>query len=479
MSRFSTPARRSNDTARRSIRPDSCVYFAGGVCTGDRFSVVRGQNRLRHLTNGSGAADALGRDTVHPAEDAVVRAPFDKLYCPWDRVYVARAKEMETGSESTGSESTESESLSDSRSQSRSDSSRTQSPQPTTHAVYSAKAVYRFTDSRQLPVHSVLSQQRQDSEPPLKKQRSSHCPQNPAPVRNSPIPSPSDSRPDNDSSDNGDDDETALVADFDVSLSLYFCEFIYCEFETDTKQEYRLHLLAKHMAELAQLGYPVNYTKAVNERYIDIPDLTIWGLHVHFPLEWHLPKQPYRCTKLVRGRPCARLFFTKESLAKHRVCSAQRRVLRCPVLGCWWVEQRYGEFVEHVHMHRDEKCLFPKQDSAFVSDASFDASREFSRILDERVEVGKNGRREDRNGEGQEKDISGKDKMYDNAAACDGDRKSTKKETLSGNEEGEAKSKVAQDWDDSKITAPRSRDFLGLCSSTLHEVEPIDDLFSD
>lgn len=179
------------------------------------------------------------------------------------------------------------------------------------------------------------------------------------------------------------EDDLALVVHFDHTpdTKLYACSFFTCDFCTGDKQHLKQHLLAKHTPQLAQLGYPVPYTKPDSEPYFEIHDMVAWRLHRHFPLVWRLPTQAYVCNKDLKGRPCKKLFLTEEQLHQHRnggsLCSAKRQVLYCPVLGCEYIsEESYEAFLEHVSTHVDVRGIFPREPFYRIS-SSNDSNWEF------------------------------------------------------------------------------------------------------
>lgn len=147
-------------------------------------------------------------------------------------------------------------------------------------------------------------------------------------------------------------------------IALFSCAFRSCNFNSESKNLYRAHLLSQHVDQLHQIGYPVSPLRPDYERS-HISELTILKLALHFPLEIEMPShEPFKCSlSLGNSRTCQKLFLDQRSLSIHKQkhpkqCSTGRQVLPCPLLGCdFMTDESYFELTDHVQAHMKELKL--------------------------------------------------------------------------------------------------------------------------
>lgn len=135
-----------------------------------------------------------------------------------------------------------------------------------------------------------------------------------------------------------------LIYSTDRRPPLFRC--VLCPHTDTIEYEFRLHLLAKHMPQLYDVGYPVSgpgmrISPTAKQRLVHF-----------FPL---IPTPPpytkvlIQCPKL----GCTRSFPTHRHLERHS-CSAKRQLYMCPLLGCEFASEDYHPWRDHICGHENQ-----------------------------------------------------------------------------------------------------------------------------
>lgn len=143
-------------------------------------------------------------------------------------------------------------------------------------------------------------------------------------------------------------------------MAIFHCAFD-CSFTTESKNEYKAHLLSDHADSLRRIGYPVKQlglNRGIREH---ITELAILRLTLHFPLKVAMPLKPIVCGLSTSSGLCSRVFLDTSSAEIHRSshpskCSTRRQVLVCPILGCeYMTDESYKEWRNHVLLHQESQ----------------------------------------------------------------------------------------------------------------------------